>query len=127
MPDIIGQILQRLDALEAAMKGRASEHFDRKLFKAEVALREGVVAHRTRRRGGTFPAARRRHQRSRMVVARHAGAARPCGRRQAGNNAHASERREEGRRGRSARDAALKGFAPPGGQIPEARNVKIAM
>ena len=44
MPDIIGQILQRLDALEAAVKGRASEHFDRKLFKAEVALREGVVA-----------------------------------------------------------------------------------
>ena len=38
MPDIIGQILQRLDALEAAVNGRASEHFDRKLFKAEVAL-----------------------------------------------------------------------------------------
>ena len=44
MPDIIGQILQRLDALEAAVNGRASEHFDRKLFKAEVALREGVRA-----------------------------------------------------------------------------------
>ena len=120
MPDIIGQIQQRLEAPEAAVNGRASEHFDRKLFKAEVALRE-------RRRSSKFPPARRRHQRSRMVVARHAGAARPCGRRQAGNNAHASERREEGRRGRSARDAALKGFAPPGGQIPEARNVKIAM
>jgi hypothetical protein len=44
MPDIIGQILQRLDALEAAVHGRASEHFDRKLFKPEVAFREGVVA-----------------------------------------------------------------------------------
>jgi hypothetical protein len=28
----------------AAVNGRTSEYFDRKLFKAEVALREGVVA-----------------------------------------------------------------------------------
>jgi hypothetical protein len=27
--------------LEAAILGRASEHFDRKIFEAEVALREG--------------------------------------------------------------------------------------
>jgi len=57
MPDIIGQILQRLDALEAAVNGRASEHFDRKLFKAEVALREGVVARTIERNvaAGRFP------------------------------------------------------------------------
>ena len=57
MPDIIGLILQRLDALEAAVKGRASEHFDRKLFKAEVALREGVVARTIERNvgAGSFP------------------------------------------------------------------------
>ena len=57
MPDIIGQILQRLDALEAAVNGRASEHFDRKLFKAEVALREGVVARTIERNvaEGSFP------------------------------------------------------------------------
>jgi hypothetical protein len=57
MPDIIGQILQRLDALEAAVNGRASEHFDRKLFKAEVALREGVVARTIERNvaAGSFP------------------------------------------------------------------------
>jgi hypothetical protein len=56
MPDIIGQILQRLVALEAAVNGRASEHFDRKLFKAEVALREGVVA----RYSGWTPAPEKR-------------------------------------------------------------------
>ena len=57
MPDILGQILQRLDALEAAVKGHASEHFARKLFKAEVALREGVVARTVERNvgAGSFP------------------------------------------------------------------------
>ena len=57
MPDIIGQILQRLEALEAAVNGRASEHFGRKLFKAEVALREGVVARTIERNvaAGRFP------------------------------------------------------------------------
>ena len=57
MPDIIGQILRRLEALEAAVNGRASEHFDRKLFKAEVALREGVVARTIERNvaAGRFP------------------------------------------------------------------------
>jgi hypothetical protein len=44
MPDIIGQILQRLDALETAVHGRASEHFDRKLFKPQVALRMAAAA-----------------------------------------------------------------------------------
>ena len=57
MPDIIGQILRRLEALEAAVNGRASKHFDRKLFKAEVALREGVVARTIERNvaAGSFP------------------------------------------------------------------------
>ena len=56
MPDIIGQILQRLEALEAAVNGRTSEYFDRKLFKAEVALREGVVARTIERNvAGSFP------------------------------------------------------------------------
>ena len=54
MPDIIGLILQRLDALEAAVKGRASEHFDRKLFKAEVALRDAVERRETSRRDVAF-------------------------------------------------------------------------
>ena len=39
-----------------------------------------VAIGRIAERAGGPP--RRRHQRSRMVVARHAGAARPCGRRQ---------------------------------------------
>ena len=57
MPDIIGQIQQRLEALEAAVNGRTSEYFDRKLFKAEVALREGVVARTIERNvaAGRFP------------------------------------------------------------------------
>jgi len=57
MPDIIGQILQRLEALETAVHGRASEHFDRKLFKPQVALREGVVARTIERNvaAGRFP------------------------------------------------------------------------
>jgi hypothetical protein len=41
MFNIFGDILRRLQVLEAAILGRASEHFDRKIFKAEVALREG--------------------------------------------------------------------------------------
>jgi hypothetical protein len=41
MPDVIGEIIRRLDALEGAVLGRTSNFFDRKLFKPEVALREG--------------------------------------------------------------------------------------
>jgi hypothetical protein len=47
MPDIIGDIKRRLEALEALVRGRVSDFSDRKLFKAEVALREGDVAPRT--------------------------------------------------------------------------------
>jgi hypothetical protein len=57
MPDIIGQILQRLEALETAVHGRASEHFDRKLFKPQVALREGRTMRSVERNvaAGIFP------------------------------------------------------------------------
>src|SRR5262249_4026700 len=44
MPDILGELIRRIDALEAAVHGRASEFFQRKLFMAEVALREGRTA-----------------------------------------------------------------------------------
>jgi hypothetical protein len=40
MPNVLGDILQRLDALEAAIHGRASDFFNRKLTKPQVALRE---------------------------------------------------------------------------------------
>jgi hypothetical protein len=41
MPDILGDLIRRIDALEAAVLGQASEFFNRKLFKPQVALREG--------------------------------------------------------------------------------------
>jgi hypothetical protein len=120
MPDIIGQILQRLEALEAAVNGRTSEYFDRKLFKAEVALREGVVARTIDRNvaAGRFPppdgvtnghawwwlATLERHDR--------AVAAKPATTRTPPNAAPP--------RGRSARDAEMKGLRLRG-RIPEAR------
>jgi hypothetical protein len=39
MPDVLGEILRRLDALEGAVHGRASQFFDRKLSKVQVAIR----------------------------------------------------------------------------------------
>jgi hypothetical protein len=39
MPDILGDVLRRLEALEAAVLGQASVFFDRKLTKPQVALR----------------------------------------------------------------------------------------
>src|SRR5689334_6473353 len=41
MPDVLADIIRRIDALEGAVHGRASEHFNKKLFKSQVALREG--------------------------------------------------------------------------------------
>jgi hypothetical protein len=41
MPDVLGEILRRLDALEGAVHGKASKFFNRKLSKSQVALREG--------------------------------------------------------------------------------------
>jgi len=41
VPDILGDLIRRMDALEARVLGHASEFFDRKLFKQDVALREG--------------------------------------------------------------------------------------
>ena len=41
MPDVLGDIIRRLDALEATVHGHASDFFDRKLFKPQVSLREG--------------------------------------------------------------------------------------
>jgi hypothetical protein len=40
MPDVLGDIIRRIDALEAAVFGRASEFFNHKLTKPQVALRE---------------------------------------------------------------------------------------
>jgi hypothetical protein len=47
VPDILGDIKRRLEALEALVHGRVSDFSNRKLFKPEVALREGDVALRT--------------------------------------------------------------------------------
>jgi hypothetical protein len=49
MPDILGDVLQRLDALEAAILGRASDFFDRKLTKPQVALRNAISARQLER------------------------------------------------------------------------------
>jgi hypothetical protein len=57
MPDILGDLIRRVDVLEAAVCGRASTFFDRKLFKSELALREGRAT-KTIERGvlaGSFP------------------------------------------------------------------------
>ena len=40
MPDVLGDLIRRIGALEAAVQGRASDFFDRKLTKPMVATRE---------------------------------------------------------------------------------------
>jgi hypothetical protein len=40
MPDVLGDLIRRIEALEAAVQGRASDFFDRKLTKPMVAVRE---------------------------------------------------------------------------------------
>lgn|SRR5262249_20096070 len=57
MPDVLGDVLRRLDALEAAVFGRASQFFNRKLFKREVAQREGCHPRTIERKvvDGTYP------------------------------------------------------------------------
>src|SRR5262249_28402493 len=54
---ILDDILERLGALEAAVHGRNSTFFDRKLSKNQVALREGRSARAVERDvdNGTFP------------------------------------------------------------------------
>jgi hypothetical protein len=49
MPDILGNLIRRIDALEAAVHGRASDFFDRKLTKPMVALREAKSARQIER------------------------------------------------------------------------------
>jgi hypothetical protein len=49
MPDVLGEIIRRLDALEAAVHGRVSDFFDRKLTKPQVALREAKSARQIER------------------------------------------------------------------------------
>jgi hypothetical protein len=57
MPDVLGEITRRIDALEAAVFGRASDYFDRKLTKPMVALREAKSARQIEREvgGGKYP------------------------------------------------------------------------
>jgi hypothetical protein len=49
MPDRFGDILQRLDALEAAVHGHSSDFFDRRLTKPQTALRRGYSARQLER------------------------------------------------------------------------------
>jgi N6-adenosine-specific RNA methylase IME4 len=57
MADVFGDLVRRVEMLEAQVLGRASKHFNRKLGKPQVAQREGKST-RTIERGveaGTFP------------------------------------------------------------------------
>jgi hypothetical protein len=57
MPDILGELIRRIDALEAAVYGRASGFFNRKLTKPQVALREAKSPRQIERdvENGSYP------------------------------------------------------------------------
>jgi hypothetical protein len=57
MADVFGDLVRRVEMLEAQVLGRASKHFNRKLGKPQVALREGKSTRTIERKleAGEFP------------------------------------------------------------------------
>jgi len=57
MPDVFADLVRRVEMLEAAVRGRASDYFNRKLTKPMVALREAKSARQIERdvASGAYP------------------------------------------------------------------------